>query len=160
MKSNVLRMSLLALVMFVFGTAVVSAEEGRLRFKKTIGFKLDTTVELGATVGPLHVDGVKFENRGVGTTKSKIFGVLRRSGSADTTITLRCAFEVENPKKDEWDLTATLEFLDSDGELIDCVRSSRDFEGEADTWTIDHTILSYVIPLIDEVKIQLQAEAD
>ncbi len=160
MHSKILRLSMLVVAVLLCSAAVFSGERSRLRFKKTVGFKLDTTVELGAEVGPLFVESVEFENRGAGTTKSKIFGVLRRSGSADTTITLRCAFEVENPVKDEWDLTATIEFLDSKGELIDRVRSSRDFEGEADTWTIDHTILGYVIPLIDDVKIELQAEAD
>ncbi len=160
MHSRILRISVLVGVVLFCSAAVFSAERVRLRFNKTIDFKLDRAVELSAEVGPLFVDTVEFENLGSGTTKSKVFGVLRRSGSSDTTITLRCAFEVENPVDDEWDLTATIEFLDSKGELIDVVRSSRDFEGEADTWTIDHTILGYVIPLINEVKIELRAEAD
>ena len=160
MHSKILRSSVLVAVVLLCSAAVFSGERSRLRFNKTVGFKFDKTVDLGAEVGPLFIESVEFENRGAGTTKSKVFGVLRRSGSADTTITLRCAFEVENPVKDEWDLTATLEFLDSKGELIDSVRSSRDFEGEADTWAIDHTILGYVIPLIADVKIELQAEAD
>ncbi|MEN8164208.1 MAG: hypothetical protein ABFS37_08770 [Acidobacteriota bacterium] len=160
MHSKVQRFSVLVAVVLLGSAAVFSGERTRLRFEKTVGFKLDTTVELHAEVGPLFIESVEFENRGAGTTKSKIFGVLRRSGSADTTVTLRCAFDVENPVKDEWDLTATIEFLDKRGELIDRVRSSRDFEGEADTWTIDHDILGYVIPLIDDVKIELQVEAD
>lgn len=160
MYSKILRSSALVAVVLLCSIEVFSGERSRLRFEKTKAFSLDTTIELGAEVGPLFIESVEFENLGAGTTKSKVFGVLRRSGSADTTVTLRCAFEVENPVKDEWDLTATVEFLDSQGQLIDRVRSSRDFEGEADTWTIDHTILGYVIPLIDDVTIEFQAEAD
>ena len=160
MHSKILRTSVIVVVMVLFGAAAVASERVRLRFNKTIDFKLDRASELSAEVGPLFVDTVEFEDLGSGTTKSKVFGVLRRSGSTETTITLRCAFEVENPVDDEWELTVTIEFLDSKGELIDSVRSSRDFEGEADTWTIDHTILGYVIPLIDEVKIEFRAEAD
>jgi hypothetical protein len=160
MKSLVLRLSVLSMVMLSFCAGIVTAEEGRLRVKKTVEFKLDSETKLNIRVGPMFIDSVAFENRGSGTTRSKVFGVLRRSGSAETAVTLRCALEVENPKEDEWELTATIEFLDSKGELIDRVRSSREFEGEADTWTIDHDILGYVIPLISEVRIEFQAELD
>jgi hypothetical protein len=161
MKHTFLRFFVLTLVLAALvPLAAWADDDGDLRFKKTVSFKLDKELSLDAEVGPMSVDSVEFINRGAGTTKSKVFSALRRSGSSDTTVTLRCAFDVENPKKDEWELTATLEFFDKKGELIDRVRSSRDFEGEADTWTIDHPILAYVIPLIDEVEIQLQAEFD
>ncbi len=161
MSKSMLRLALFAVAIAVLCVSTaVADDDGDLKFKKTVAFKLDKSFDLDAKVGPVSVDSVEFVNRGGGTTKSKAVDVLKRSGTPGTTTTLRCAFDVENPSKEEWEVTATLEFYDKDDELIDRVRSSRDFEGEADTWTVDHPTLGYVVPLIKEVKITLQAEYD
>ena len=74
--------------------------------------------------------------------------------------TLRAAFDVENPKVDEWVVTFTLEFLDKDGKLIDRAVDKEEFEGESKVYKVDHAILEYVVPMIDKVRIKLEARYD
>jgi len=57
-------------------------------------------------------------------------------------------------------VTYTLEFLDRQGKLIDRASRSEGFEGEADVLRLDHSILTYVVPMIDKVKVRLEAHLD
>ncbi len=54
----------------------------------------------------------------------------------------------------------TLEFLDSKGRVIDRAKGKESWEGEAKTARIDHAILEYVVPMIDKVRIKLEARLD
>lgn len=135
----------------------VFAQEGSLRFEKTVDWQTGKLLRLDTLVGPVRIGKVEFSNegKGGGGIASRI-----RSGSSDTQTTLRASFDGENPKEDEWVVTFTLEFLDSKGRLIDRAVGKEGFEGEAKTAHVDHPILEYVVPMIDKVRIKLEARYD
>ncbi len=130
--------------------------QGSLRFEKTVPWQLDKRLPLNATIGPVRVASVEFSKGGAGG--GALLGRLR--GASDTEAGLRAAFETENPSADEWVVTYTLDFLDAKGKLIDRVSGKKGFEGEADTYRLDHAILEYVLPFIDRVKVRLEARLD
>jgi hypothetical protein len=137
--------------------------EGSLRFEKTVPWQLGKRIPLGATVGPVRVNSVTFDNLGRGGGGSGAAGIvsrLRPGAASDTQDTLRASFDSENPKAEEWVVTYTVELLDKDGKLIDRGTRNESFEGEADTVKLDHPILSYVVPMIDRVRILLEARLD
>lgn len=153
---------LLALILLALASAgPVPAQEGRsLRFQKTVDFQTDELVELGAVVGPVRVSQMELSlpsgNGGVGS----IVGRIRGGGSSETHSTLRASFDSENPEEDEWVVNYTLDFLDGKGKLIDRATGKQGLEGEARVVKIDHSILTYVIPLIDRVEVKLEARLD
>jgi hypothetical protein len=138
--------------------AAGAQEEGNLRFEKTVSWTTGKLQDLGATVGPVRIGKVEFSNEGKGG--GSIASRLRSGGASDTQTTLRASFDGENPKEDEWVVTFTLEFLDKNGKLIDRATGKEGFEGEAKTARIDHPILEYVVPMIDKVRIKLEARFD
>ena len=81
-------------------------------------------------------------------------------GDSDTLTTISASFDSENPKDQEWVVTYTLELLDADGNLIDRFSKKESFEGEADVVKAERTILTYVVPMIAQVRIKLEAALD
>jgi hypothetical protein len=134
------------------------AQEGSLRFEKTVAWSTGKLIDLNTTVGPVRIGKVEFSNQGKGG--GSISGRFRGGGASDTETTLVATFDGENPKEDEWVVTFTLEFLDSKGRLIDRATGKESFEGEAKTAKVSHAILEYVVPMIDKVRIKLEARLD
>lgn len=151
------KLVILGLFLWIGLVGVASAQEGSLRFEKTVPFTTGKLIDLGATVGPVRIGKVEFSNegKGGGSIASRF-----RGGASDTETTLRATFDGENPKEDEWVVTFTLEFLDRSGKLIDRATGKEGFEGEAKTARVDHAILEYVVPLIDKVRIKMEARFD
>jgi hypothetical protein len=137
---------------------VAVAQEGSLRFERTVAFQADKRIELGARVGPVRVATLELSAGGGGGVRDSILSRVR--GGGDTSTALRASFDTENPTADEWVVTYTLEFLDRQGKLIDRASKSEGFEGEAAVLRLDHSILTYVVPLIDKVKVRLEARLD
>jgi hypothetical protein len=153
------KLATLGLVFWIgLAGAAFAQGEGSLRFEKTVPFDTGKLLDLGATVGPVRIGKVEFSDQGKGG--GSIASRIRGGGSSDTQTTLRATFDGENPKEDEWVVTFTLEFLDRDGKLIDRATGREGFEGEAKTARVDHAILEYVVPLIDRVRIKLEARFD
>lgn len=156
-------MSRLASVLLITSALALGAvaagaqERGDLRFEKTVDFQLDRLVELGALVGPVKVRSIELTRGGSG---GGVMGRLRGGSASETQTGLTAAFDTENPSEDEWVVTYTLEFLDSKGKLIDRVSGKEGFEGEADVYRLNHSILEYVVPMIDKVKVRLEARYD
>lgn len=147
----------LVILAFSLLAAPASAqEEAGLRFEKVVPWTTGKLIELNATVGPIKVAKVELTNQGKGS------GLVSRikPGASELQTTLRAAFDVENPKVDEWVVTFTLELLDKDGKLIDRAVDKEEFEGESKVYKVDHAILEYVVPLIDKVRIKLEARYD
>lgn len=138
--------------------AAGAQEEGSLRFEKTVNWTTGKLIDIGATVGPVRIGKLELSNEGKGG--GSIASRFRGGGASDTQTTLRATFDGENPKEDEWVVTFTLEFLDRNGKLIDRATGKEGFEGEAKTARIDHPILEYVVPMIDKVRIKLEAKFD
>ncbi|HYO16400.1 MAG TPA: hypothetical protein VE685_24645 [Thermoanaerobaculia bacterium] len=153
------KLATLGLVFWIgLAGAAVAQEEGSLRFEKTVPFNTGKLLDLGATVGPVRIGKVEFSDQGKGG--GGIASRFRGGGASDTQTTLRATFDGENPKEDEWVVTFTLEFLDRSGRLIDRATGKEGFEGEAKTVKVDHAILEYVVPMIDKVRIKMEARFD
>jgi hypothetical protein len=138
--------------------AAAAAQEGSLRFEKTVPWTTGRLTDLNAAVGPVKHGKVEFSNQGRGG--GGIASRIRGGGASDTQTTLRASFDGENPKDEEWVVTFTLEFLDAKGRLIDRASGKESFEGEAKNAKVDHAILEYVVPMIDKVRIKLEARLD
>lgn len=152
------KLATLGLVFWIGLAGAAVAQEGSLRFEKTVSWTTGKLIDLGATVGPVRIGKVEFSNEGKGG--GSIASRFRGGGASDTQTTLRATFDGENPKEDEWVVTFTLEFLDRNGKLIDRATGKEGFEGEARTVKVDHAILEYVVPMIDKVRIKLEARFD
>jgi hypothetical protein len=138
--------------------AAASAQEGGLRFEKTVPWQTGKLIDLNAVVGPVRIGKVEFSNEGKGG--GSIASRIRGGASSDTQTVLRATFDGENPKEDEWVVTFTLELLDGKGRLIDRGSGKESFEGEAKNARVDHAILDYVVPMIAKVRIKLEARLD
>ena len=138
-----------------------SAQEGSLRFEKTVPFQRDHLINLGAKVGPVKISQVTFATGGGGgggigdTIRARVHG-----GDTDTLTNLTASFDSENPKDQEWVVTYTLELLDANGKLIDRFSKKESFEGEADVVKVERSILTYVVPMVAKVRIKLEAALD
>jgi hypothetical protein len=142
--------------------APLRAEEGSLRFEKTVPFERGELIQLGAKVGPVRVGSVRIDlgSGGGGGIAGTIRSRMPGAGDPEVSTTVRASFDNENPSEDEWVVTYTLDFLDRDGKLIDRATAKKGFEGEAATYTVEHSTLQYVVPFIARVKIQLEARYD
>ena len=139
--------------------AAAVAQEGDLRFEKTVSWQTGKLIEINALVGPVKIGKLEFTNEGKGG--GSIASRFKPGGGAsDTQTVLRASFDGQSPKEDEWVVEFTLEFLDSKGKLIDRATGKESWEGEAKTARIDHPILEYVVPMIDKVRIRLEARLD
>ncbi|MES1211134.1 MAG: hypothetical protein ABUL63_02240, partial [Acidobacteriota bacterium] len=151
---------LFALLLLAAALAPAAAQEARsLRFEKTFSYKTGTLISLNAAVGPVRLAKVEFSQPS-GSAAGSIVDRIRGGGSPETHSTIRAGFDAENPEEDEWVVTFTLDFLDSKGRLIDRATGKEGLEGEAKVINVDHSILTYVIPMIDRVAIKLEARLD
>ena len=157
-----LRKTLVASALALLATTAASAQNGGLRFEKTVPYRLDQTLTLGARVGPVRVDSVVLSSGGGdgGMRDSIMSRVKPGGGDPDVTTTIRAGFDSQNPTEEEWEVTYVLEFLDKDGRLIDRATKKGEFEGEARIVSVDHSILKYVVPAISRVRIKLEARMD
>jgi hypothetical protein len=127
------------------------AQDSSLRAERVVPFASGRAAPLKVKVGPVNVQSVEFSDRGRSGS-----GLLRAT-VPETATTLRGHFLVENPASDEWDVTVTLEFRDKAGKVIDRVVKKGSWEGEAKPLDVDHVILSYVVPMIADVRITFEA---
>lgn len=150
-------LSILALLTAGLIASLVTAQDmGRLRFNKTFRFATGEPIEVNAQVGPVRISSIEFQEVGL-STKRKLFK-KKQDESIQTGIL--AAIQGENPTKDEWDVSFTIDFLDKNGKLIDRMRDTEEWEGEAKVHEFQHTTLAYVLPLIAKVEITLEAAID
>lgn len=153
------KLMILGLFLCIGLAGAAAAQEGDLRFEKTVSWQPGKLIDVNALVGPVKIGKVEFSNQGKGG--GSIASRFKPGGGAsDTQTVLRASFDGQNPKEDEWVVEFTLEFLDSKGKLIDRATGKESWEGEAKTARIDHPILEYVVPMIDKVRIRLEARLD
>ncbi|HEV8628923.1 MAG TPA: hypothetical protein VGV61_01300 [Thermoanaerobaculia bacterium] len=153
------RRTLTAAVCLLAAAALARGQEGSLRFEKMVPFQRDQVIPLGARVGPVRVANVRFGLGSAGGVKGAILSRVH-GGDSDVTSIVRASFDTENPKAEEWNVTYTLELLDTNGKLIDRATRTGSFEGEASTFELEHSTLSYVVPLIARVRVRLEASLD
>ena len=143
-------------------TSAVAAQDGGLRFEKTVPYRLGQTHTLGARIGQVRVDSVVLSAGGgdAGMRGNILSRVRPGGGDPDVTTTITAGFDSQNPTEDEWEITYVLEFLDKDGRLIDRATKKGEVEGEAKIVDVEHSILKYVVPAIARVRIKLEARRD
>jgi hypothetical protein len=157
-QSALAAVALLALV-----ATAGTAQDGSLRFERTVAFDRGQTISLGARIGPVRVANVRFGvEEGGGSGGGIRDSILSRVPGRDpeTTSVVTASFDTENPTEDEWEVTYTLDFLDRNGKLIDRGSDKEGFEGEAASHTVSHSTLKYVVPSIARVRIRLEAKYD
>jgi len=130
-----------------------------------VPFERGEIIPLGAQVGPVRIANVELSTAGsgggaAGGIRERIMGSMPGGGDPETRTTITASFDTENPREEEWVVTYTLDFLDSKGKLIDRATKSKGFEGEAQTYRVEHSTLTYVMPAISRVRIRLEAKYD
>lgn len=135
-------------------TAVAQERTGR--FQQTVDFSTTKTAKLDATVGPVKITTVEFTDLGRGYSGSGFGSRLRGGNGSELSTAVRARFMVDNPTRDEWELTLSLEFLDKDGKIVDKLTKKNDYDNETATWNIEHPLLEYVMPLISQVRVTIE----
>jgi hypothetical protein len=142
--------------MVAIGSAAAVAQERTGRFQRTVDFAPPKTVKLDASVGPVKIESVEFADLGRGYSSGGFGARFRAASDSEASTAVRARFLVDNPTREEWELTLTLEFLDKDGKVVDKLTKKNDYDDETATWNIEHPLLEYVMPLIDQVRITIQ----
>jgi hypothetical protein len=156
-----LTLSLAVASLFIVPSHGLDAQQSSLRAERTLAFATKV-FELPVKVGPVAFTSVEISNLGKGGAAKAgggTFGSRFRAvtSTSETSTTLRARFLAENPTSEDWTVTFTVEFLDRSGKVIDKVTKKESWEGEAKPYDFDHEILEYVVPLIAQVKITMEA---
>jgi len=136
------------------------AQDSSLRAERLVNYTTGKALPVSAKVGPVTVQSVEFTDRGRGSSRGGLAGIVPGGSVSETSTTIRGHFLVENPTADEWEVTFTMEFLDKSGKLIDKAVKKSTWEGEAKPFDFDHPILQYVVPSIAQVRIRLEGRLD
>jgi hypothetical protein len=152
------RAALLATVLAILfsGSSPLSAQAER--FEGKLPFRMDESQPVNGVIGPVKVTTLKITNLGRGYGRGG-FGPKMSTPSELSTV-VRLAFDVSNPRDDDWEVTFTLEFLDKSGKVIDRAAKKEHYEGEAKIFNFDHPLLEYVLPMVAEVRVTLQGRLD
>ena len=157
---------LFAAVVAIVAVVVIGAgaQEKTLRAERTVDFQTGRAQQLNVTVGPVRVESVEFSDLGKGYgrggTPGNLIGRVAGANESEASTTIRARFMAENPTVDDWVVRFTLEFLDKNGAVIDKVSKSEGWEGRAKPYNLEHSILSYVVPLITKARISFEARLD
>lgn len=147
-----------ALLLLAF-TAVAASGQPSLRAEKTLKYQTDNPIALDVRVGPAKVASLRIT---LGAPSG--FGAAMKAKMAktdpETQTTFQFAFDTENPNAEQWEVTYTVEFLDTKGTVIDRFTSKAEYEGEAKTSTFEHSMLKAAVPLIDRIRVKFQAAKD
>jgi hypothetical protein len=138
------------------GSPSPAAAQGQLTAERTVRYATSGTQPLDVAVGPVRVLNVQFAD--LGRPRPAPFGLGDRATDLYTVV--RASFAAENPRAEDWVVKFTLEFLDRDGKIIDRAEKSSGLEGEAKTVGADHELLTYVVPLVDRVRVRFEAKLD
>ena len=76
--------------------------------------------------------------------------------ASELSTTLRFAFEVNNPTREEWQVEFTIELMDKSGKVIDRLTKKEDYDNEQKVLNVEHPLLEYVMPMVSDVRITLQ----
>ena len=127
---------------------------GQSSAEQNVPFEADKSHALTTVAGPVKVTSLKMTNLGRGYSRG---GISLRSVSppSELSTTLRLAFDVNNPAREEWDVTFTVEFIDKAGKVIDRASKKENYENESGVLTIEHPLLEYVLPMISTMRVSV-----
>jgi len=121
---------------------------------QSLPFAFDKAHALTTVAGPVKVKTVTMTNLGKGYART-VLGVRTPAPASELSTTVRLVFEVENPVREDWDVTFTVEFLDKAGKVVDRTSKKENYDNETAKMTIEQPLLEYVIPLISDVRVTL-----
>jgi hypothetical protein len=131
----------------------LAAQENRT--DQSVPLEFGKAHALTTVAGPVKVKTLTMTNLGRGYAKT-VLGVRTTASSSDLTTTLRLVLDVENPVKEDWDVTFTVEFMDKAGKVIDRTSKRENYDDETAKMTIEHPLLEYVVPLVSDVRVTVQ----
>ena len=162
-STHVRRVSVLCLAVLL-GTAALSARprQPSLHAEHVVDYTRGKPAALDARVGPVNVQTVEFSDHGRPAGPGLATRIAGGAGSdnAEYTTVIRSHFMVENPTADEWEVTFTVEFLDKSGKVINRATRKSSWEGRAKPLDINHSLLTFVVPSIAQVRVRLDARLD
>jgi hypothetical protein len=151
---------LIALLWLGTVTAATAQDAHTLHVERTIDYRTGKTTDLKAEVGQVRIQSVELQDLGHGYGQGGIAARMRGGSESEASTTIRAHFLAENPTSEDWQVSFTLEFLDKNGKVIDRATKRSKWDHEAKPFDFDHALLEYVIPLISEVRIKLEAKQD
>ena len=156
MSSSSIRRSGIVIAILLATMAMPSAQGER--FEGTLPFKVDVSQPVAATVGPVKVSTLKVTNLGRGYGRGG-FGPKMNATSELSTV-IRLAFDANNPRDEDWEVTFSVELLDRSGKssIAPPRRSTSRASPRSSTSTTPSS--STVLPLVHEARITLQARID
>ncbi len=121
-----------------------------LVFETTVDFEFVKQTTLEGRAGKVEIRGVEFSS-----TSSK--GGLFSSGDADLSAGIVTSLECSTTAEKKQKLDLVIQFLDSEGALIDRVKNGVSFKSGTKTFETSLKTLKYVVPLIAQVRITVSA---
>ncbi len=151
---------LIALLSLGTATAATAQDTHTLHVERTIDYRTGKITDLKAEVGQVRVQSVELTDLGHNYGQGSLAARMRGGSDSEASTTIRAHFLAENPTSEDWQVSFTLEFLDKNGKVIDRATKRAKWDHEAKPFDFDHQLLEYVIPLISEVRIKLEAKQD
>ena len=153
------RLPLLVALVLLGSAALAAGQTPPLQAEKTLAYKTGEGLTLDVKVGPVKIHKVIIT---VGIPGGVGAAMRAKVSKVDPLIdeTLTFVFDAENPEKIDYNVTYSIEFLNTKGELIDRFSDKAGYEAEAKTSRFEHVTLKAVLPLIDKVRIKFQAAVD
>ena len=121
-----------------------------LVFETTVDFEFVKRTTLDGMAGEVEVRAVEFTSA---SGKGGLFSPSNPDLVAGIVTRLECSTSAETKQK----LDLVIQFLDSDGALIDKVTDGVSFKSGTKTFDVSHKTLKYVVPLIAQARITVSA---
>ena len=122
------------------------------RSDQTVPLEFTKTHPLTTVAGPVKIKSVTMTNLGRGYART-VLGVRTALPPSELSTTVRLVFDVENPVKEDWDVTFTVEFMDKAGKIVDRTSKKENYDDETAKMTFEQPLLEYVIPQISDVRL-------
>ena len=121
---------------------------------QSLPFEFDKAHALTTVAGPVKVKTVTMTNLGKGYART-VLGVRTPAPASELSTTVRLVFDVENPVREDWEVTFTVEFMDKAGKVVERTSKKENYDNETARMTIEQPLLEYVMPLISNVRVTL-----
>jgi len=121
-----------------------------LVFETTVDFEFVKQATLDGKAGEVEIRSVEF-------TSASGKGGLFSSGDADLMAGIVTGLECSTTAEKKQKLDLTIQFLDSEGALIDRVKNGVSLKNGSKVFETSHKTLKYVVPLIAKVQITVSA---
>ena len=141
-----------AFVMFAAMALVVMPLAAQDKADQSVPLEFGKAHALTTVAGPVKVKTLTMTNLGKGYART-VLGVRTTLPPSELSTTVRLVFDVENPAREEWGVTFTVEFMDKAGKVVDRTSKKEDYDNETAKLTMEHPMLEYVLPMISEVRV-------